>query len=170
MAQGRNRKAGRRTKAGRLSRAGIPAFDHGTEHAQVMVALYGQDGADAIGRAYRLGRLGKGSNAKAMLDTARRISNIYWRAYGMHPITCTLGDRNSGGSGLIDHDKVKRQEQWLNECLKFAQGRGPQADKAFRALVIDINPDSGPRWLDMGCTVTMRAALDVLEPLALDGY
>jgi hypothetical protein len=146
---GRKRKAGRRTSSGRLSRAGlVPLFDRGTEHAQAMQALYGTDGSDAIGRAYRAGLLGDGSEAKAMLDLARGISNTYWRAYATGTYQCPLGGRTYGSVVEIDAEKAKRRELWLNECLDTVRRMGPQADRAFRQLVVDVNPDSGPRWLD----------------------
>lgn len=173
---GRKRKAGKRTPSGQLSRA---TFDHGTERVQAMQALYGQDGADAIGRAYRSGLLGEGSEAKSLLDTARRLSNVYWRAYEVGPIGCTLGDQSGGGTGQIDHDKVKRQETWLNDSRICVRKMGDKVSRAFDQLVIDPMPDKGPPWLDRLCAAkrqgeplpvadkaTLRAALDGLETLA----
>lgn len=146
---GRKRKAGRRTNSGRLSRANAaPLFDRGTEHAQAMQALYGTDGSDAIGRAFRAGLLGEGSEAKALLDFARRISNVYWRAYATGTYQCPLGERTYGSVVEIDAEKAKRREEWLNGCLDEVRRMGPQTDRAFRQLCIDVNPDSGPGWLD----------------------
>lgn len=175
---GRKRKAGKRTKSGRLSRAAEYTFDKGTEHAQAMVALYGQDGADAIGRAYRAGFLGRGSEAKALLDTARRISGAYWIAYETGAIRCTLGGSNSGSVASIDHERVKRREEWLEGCLRFVNGMGQDVRRAFDQLVIDPNPDSGPAWLDrlllaeksrtpqpLADVAQLRRALDALDCL-----
>lgn len=175
---GRKRKAGTRTKSGQLSRAGIPSFDRGTERTQAMQALYGQDGCDAIGRAYRSGLLGEGSSAKALLDMARAISNAYWQAYATGAYRCPLGDRTFGSVVDLDHEKIKRREEWLSECLDYIRRMGPQVDKAFRQLVIDVNPDCGPSWLDRLCYAertrkdadiadsrALRAALDGLEML-----
>ena len=160
---GRKRKAGKRTDAGRLSRAGrVPLFDRGTERAQAMVALYGQDGTDAIGRAYQAGLLGEGSDAKALLDTARRIAAAYWQAYATGAYVCPLGDRTHGGSIDLDAERIKRREVWLNDCLRTVEGMGLR--RQFDQLVIDINPDHGPEWLDRAIYATRRKD----EPEALD--
>lgn len=143
---GRKRKPGPRTKTGRPTRAGIPSFDRGTERAQAMQALYGPDGSDAIGRAYRAGLLGEGTEAKALLDTARRIANAYWRAYSTGSYTCPLADRTHGAVADLDHERIKRREEWLRDCLDTVQRMGRRTQ--FDQLVIDVNPDSGPAWLD----------------------
>lgn len=176
---GRKRKAGRRTASGRPSRIGmVPTFDRGTSYTQAMQALYGQDGSDAIGRAYRSGLLGKGDEAKALLDLARGLSNAYWRAYANGTYQCALGERTYGSVVEIDAEKAWRREQWLNTCLDTVRRMGPQVDRAFRQLVIDVNPDSGPRWLDALVkarqkgeaapsheTIMLRAAINGLESL-----
>lgn len=177
---GRKPKQGKRTESGRLSRAGMPAvtFDKGTERTQAMQALYGPDGSDAIGRAYRAGLLGEGSEAKAILDTARKISNAYWVAYETGRYQNPLADRTHGSTVNLDHERIKRREIWLSECLSFVKHMGPQVRRAFDQLVIDVNPDSGPQWLehliwakrhdkpsDMRCEQALRAALDALEQL-----
>lgn len=174
---GRKRRQGSRTRTGRLSRAGVPRYDKGTEHAQAMQALYGTDGSDAIGRAYRSGLLGKGSEAKALIDTARRIANAYWRAYETGKYRCTLADREHGTIVSLDHEKVRLQEEWLRECLESVSSMGVR--RQFDQLVIDVHPDSGPAWLDRLCYAqrtkgdadiadrqALRAALDALEYLA----
>lgn len=149
--RGRKRKAGvKRLPSGRISRA-KPApvtFDKGSEHAQAMQAIYGPDGADAIGRAYRSGLLGEGSEAKAMLDTARKISNAYWQAYETGRFQCPIADRQSGTVVTIDHERELRRQQWLEEVLAFVNRMGRDVRRAFDQLVIDVNPDCGPLWLD----------------------
>lgn len=147
---GRKRKQGvKRTRSGAISRAGLaPIYDKGSERAQAMQVLYGQDGCDAIGRAYRAGFLGSGSKGKAMLDTARKIANAYWQAYETGSITCTLGDRTFGSVASLDHERIKRREQELAETLRFIDRMGRDTRRAFDQLVIDVNPDSGPAWLD----------------------
>lgn len=175
---GRKRKQGKRTKSGRLSRASAYTYDKGTERAQAMQVLYGQDGADAIGRAYRAGFLGQGSEAKALLDTARNISNAYWQAYETGAIRCTLADQSSGSVVSIDHERVKRREQWLEDSLAFVNSMGHDVRRAFDQLCIDVNPDSGPAWLDrllfadrsrkpqpIADIATLRKALDALDHL-----
>lgn len=153
---GRKRKQGARTKTGRLSRAGVPLYDKGTERVQAMQALYGPDGGDAIGRAYRSGLLGEGSEAKAMLDMARSISNAYWQAFETGAIRCTLGERTFGSVVLMDEAKAKRREEWLNYQLDTVKGMGEPIRKAFYQLAIDVNPDCGPPWLDRLCVVAQR--------------
>lgn len=174
MAKGRPRKAGARNKSGRL----VVAIDKGTEHAQAMKALYGEDGCDAIGRAYRAGLLGDGSEAKAVLDTARAIAGAYWAAYETGRYACPLGDRTHGNVAQIDSQKAKAREQWLNGCLDTANRMGRDVRRAFDQLVIDVNPDSGPRWLDelihskrakypapLAAKSQLRRALDALDAL-----
>jgi hypothetical protein len=150
---GRKRKPGKRTASGRLSREGICAYDKGTEHTQAMQSLYGPDGADAIGRAYRAGLLGdlrtEGAEAKALLDTARRISNAYWQAYSHGGYSCALGERSFGSVIVLDVERVKRREEWLNGCLDTVARLNSR--RVFDQLVIDVNPDSGPDWLDRLC-------------------
>lgn len=148
---GRKRKAGARTKSGRLSRAGICLFDRGTDHTQAMQALYGTDGCDAIGRAYRTGLLGVGNEAKAMLDMARRVSNAYWRSYSAGTYKCALGDRTGGSVVSMDSARDKRTEDWLNEQIGIVTAIGHPERRAFYQLAIDINPDCGPPWLDRIC-------------------
>lgn len=172
--RGRPRKAGARTKAGRL----IIPIDKGTEHAQAMQALYGQDGCDAIGRAYHAGLLGTGSEAKALLDTARAIANAYWQAYETGRYTCALADRTHGNVTQIDAKKAKAREEWLNGCLTHVNRMGREVRRAFDQLVIDVNPDHGPLWLDtmiyaqrqklpvpLAGKSQLRRALDALETL-----
>jgi hypothetical protein len=171
-------KPGKRTRSGRPSRAGEIRYDRGTERVQAIQALYGTDGCDAIGRAYRSGLLGEGQDAKAMLDTARRISNAYWRAYATGAYVCPLADRTHGSVVDLDHERIRRTEEWLRDSLNFVRRMGPSVDRAFRQLVIDVNPDCGPHWLDALVyaertggradpmhQTAMRAALDALEQL-----
>lgn len=174
---GRKRKQGPRTKSGQLSRAGL-SVDRGTERTQAMQALYGNDGCDAIGRAYRAGLLGEGNEAKALLDTARAISNAYWVAYEVGGFRSPLADRTFGNVTLIDQAKVKRREEWLADCLDCVRSMGQEVRRAFEQLVIDVNPDHGPAWLDEAiyaerrneripdtAAKKLREALDGLEAL-----
>lgn len=149
MAKGRPRKKGKREKSGRPSRAGVPRFDRGTERAQAMTEFYGTDGCDAIGRAYRHGLLGSGQEAKNLLDTGRKVAKAYWQAYETGKIGCTLGERTGGSVVNLDHERIKRREDWLTESLGIVSSLG--ARRVFDQLVIDINPDSGPDWLDRLC-------------------
>ena len=179
--RGRKRKAGRREPNGRLSRAKnpVPVYDKGTERTQAMQVLYGSDGCDAIGRAYRAGFLGSGSEAKAILDTARGVSNAYWQAYENGRYQCTLADRQSGSVVELDSERIRRKEEWLADTLSLVNSMGHDVRKAFDQLVIDVNPDWGPHWRDqllwadqhgkpqdIGHIATLRKALDPLSILA----
>lgn len=168
----RPRKAGKRTKSGRLSR-GPSNFDKGTERAQAMIALYGPDGCDAIGRAYQAGLLGQGNDAKALLDMARKVSRLYWRAYETGAVKSCIADSNFGAIVDIDHARVKQQEEWLSESLKLVNSMGRNVRRSFDQLVVDVNPDHGPPWVDALLSrkatdmdkARLREALDGLEAL-----
>ncbi len=168
----RPKKAGKRTKSGRLSR-GPSNFDKGTERAQAMIALYGPDGCDAIGRAYQAGLLGQGNDAKALLDMARKVSRLYWRAYETGAVKSCIADSNFGAIVDIDHARVKQQEEWLSESLRIVNSMGRHVRRSFDQLVVDVNPDSGPSWVDALLSrkatdndrAKLREALDGLEAL-----
>lgn len=145
MARGRKRKAAPRTPSGQLSRASIGP-DRGNTQAQAKHDRYGQDGVDAIGRAYCSGLLGEGNEAKALLDTARNIANVYWQTYATGAYSCPLALKTHGPSVEVEHERIYRRQQWLNECLSQVGRMGYR--KPFFALVIDVNPDQGPQFLD----------------------
>jgi hypothetical protein len=149
MAKGRKRKPGKRTKSGQLSRAGVATarIDRGSERAQAMRELYGDNCSDAIGRAFERGLLGSGTEAKSMLDTARAIHRAYWAWYANGPVRCALADR-SGAAVQNDVERERRQEAWLNDMLRIAGRGGHSVRVLFDQLVVDINPDCGPLWLD----------------------
>ena len=144
----RKRKTGKRTDSGRLSRAITATHDKGTDRTAAKFNKYGTDGADPIGRAYVTGLLGTGQDAKALLDTARSIFRAYWAWYEVGPINCTLADRKSGAWIDNDSDREARQEEWLDRMLKMAGKQGFNRRTWFDELVIDIQPDVGPVWLD----------------------
>jgi hypothetical protein len=146
-----------------------------------MQELYGTDGCDAIGRAFRAGLLGGGQDGKAMLDTGRRLHNAYWQAFATGRYQCPLGDRTHGSVVDLDHERIKRRELWLSGCLDDVRRMGPFVDRSFRRLCLDVHPDSGPDFLDRLCWAArqkidvpsydpdakaLRAALDALEQLA----
>jgi hypothetical protein len=142
--RGRPRKNGRREPNGRLARA-EPSIIRGNERAQARLALYGQDGIDAIGRAYTRGLLG--SEAKQLLDTARAIARAYWAWYEIGPYACPLGNR-TGSSIHRDEEREQRQEEWLRSQLAIRDRFGFDKRRLFDQLVINVNPDEGPAWLD----------------------
>lgn len=145
--RGRKRKTGARTDSGRLSRA-APRHDRGNARAERMQELYGTNGSDAIGRAFGRGLLGTDADAKAMLDTARSIHRAYWSHYAVGTPRCTLADRNSGAGRPDNPERDRAIEHALNAKLALAGRPGSNERSAFDQLVIDINPDSGPTWLD----------------------
>jgi len=179
MARGRKRKQGKREPNGRLSRKGQARiqFDHGTERAQVKFNQFGTDGADAIGRAYQAGLLGE--NADMLRDTARKIARAYWPMLEVGSYRCTLNNSFGGSSDDEDDGRGKRREDWLTSVLRRADALGRKGRRAFDELVIDIQPDSGPVWLDrvinaqkrraevpLNDAAQLRMAIEVLEAVA----
>lgn len=142
--RGRPRRQGPRERNGRVSRT-TPAFDRGNDRAQARLALYGQDGSDAIGRAYARGLLGP--DAKQLLDTARAIARAYWAWYEVGPYTCPLGNR-TGAAIPDDSEREARQEEWLRAMLRIRDRHPHPQRRLFDQLVVDVNPDNGPAWLD----------------------
>ena len=122
--RGRKRKQGARTKSGRLSRAQAHTYDHGTDKAKAKQEQFGNDGSDAIGRAYRTGLLGDGADAKAMLDTARKIATRYKAFYQVGPITCPTADKSTGSGVAISNQETIKRKEWLDQCLDAANGYG----------------------------------------------
>lgn len=47
-----------------------------------------------------------------------------------------------------DVERERRQEAWLNDMLRIAGRGGHPVRVLFDELVVDINPDFGPLWLD----------------------
>lgn len=145
MGRGRKRKSGPRDGRNRL----IPEarIVRGNDRAVLMQELYGTNGSDAIGRAFERGLFGSGQDAKAMLDTARAIHRAYWSWYANGPTRCALADRN-GATIAEDSIREERQERWLHDMLRIAGRGGYPARTLFDQLVVDVNPDHGPAWLD----------------------
>ena len=154
--RGRKRKQGARTKSGRLSRAQAHTYDHGTDKAKAKQEQFGNDGYDAIGRAYRTGLLGDGADAKAMLDTARKIATRYKAFYQVGPITCPIADKSTGSGVAISNQETIKRKEWLDECLTTANRFGRAYRDSFDALVINEHPDSGPEWLDRRIEATRK--------------
>lgn len=138
---GRKRKAGKRTPSGQLSRAGR-LYDKGTERAEWKQSIYGADGSDALGRAYVMGLLGP--EGSTLLATGRAIARAYWPIFGVGQMKCTLGNNGGGSEGEGNLD----QERWLLAQLDAVAGMGIEYRRAFDNLVIDVNADEGPPWLD----------------------
>lgn len=151
MKAGRKRKIGPREPSGRPQRAPLANFDRGTDFSRAKRDRYSTDGVDAIGRAYRMGLLGE--HADALLDTARRIARAYWPMMGQGLERSCLGDHTGGGMDdwLLDRDERQRKidrEKRLTDTIRAVDRMGHAYRRAFDQLVIDINPDFGPKWLD----------------------
>ena len=150
MARGRPRKSGKRTKSGRLITP--QTRDYGTEAAQMRRDIFGENGCDAIGRAYTIGALGQGHIATDRLRIARQIFAWYWPSVGMPGYTCALNQEPRGHSPEITPEQHREQlerERRMNARLAEARKCGHEAYRAFDQLVIDVNPDCGPDWLDL---------------------
>lgn len=147
--RGRKRKPGVRTKSGRLSRAAV-TFDKGTTATQAKQARFGTQGCDAIGRAYMAGLLGPrdSQEARAILDTARRIALVYRRAYEHARYQPAIADKTGGSVVSLDHERIRRQEEDLRDTLRFVASMGRNVRLAFDSLVLDEHPDAGPAMLD----------------------
>lgn len=112
---------------------------------KVRTKLIETETCDAIGRAWTAGLLGDEPRATELRDMARKIAAAYWVAFGfMTPDSLARFQPSQPGSP-VDDERAQRRENWLNGILD----RIPRAERAaFDALVIDINPDAGPAWLD----------------------
>jgi hypothetical protein len=135
MAKGAKR--AKKRKVGEVRR------DAGTEAAQRKRELFGTDGSDAIGRAYRSGLLGE--DGQTLLQTARSINRAYWAAYGQYSFTCALGSRTGAAN---DDDNSLARERWLNATIREIDAMGRAHRKAFDELCLDFHPDHGPDWID----------------------
>lgn len=147
--RGRPRKAGKRTTGNRPSRAGIePNIVKPNLVTAAKVEMFGNHGADAIGRAYAAGLLGEGSDAKRLLDIGRRMHVAYWcELPGGYRCALDVRLPSSGEESADRAAYVKRQNAWLNERLDVLK-RMHDHRRAFDGLCIDPHPDDGPQWLD----------------------
>lgn len=159
---GRKKKAGARTASGALQR--VPKWDYGCDGVQRRRALYaretiapGSDGTkqvkvdagqtfDALGRAWSAGLLG--ARADELRDGGRIIAGQYWRAYGFVTPDSLARFQPSAAVGLVDDHRARIIEAALNDALDTVAKRGRDVRRAFDQLVIDLNPDAGPAWLD----------------------
>lgn len=182
--RGRKRRNAARTPSGQISRAKPfriePRIDKGTDRAQAVQALYGNNGTDAIGRAYEAGFLGQGNEAKALLDKARSVFTAYWSAYGVGQIRkSSTADNDNGSTAVPDHERIRQREEGLREDLHKVNRMGPAYRRAFDQLCIDMNPDEGPVWLDqllwadkhgkpqdVGHLRTLRMAIEALANIS----
>lgn len=106
------------------------------------------DTCDALGRAYIAGLLGAGEKAERMLQAGRTIAAQYWRVYGFTTADSLARFQPQQPAMPIDPEKEKIREDALNDALGLVRSRGRSVARAFEMLVLDINPDQGPPWLD----------------------
>lgn len=106
------------------------------------------DTCDALGRAYNAGLLGTGQRAQDLLSAGRKIASQYWRVYGFSTPDSLARFQPQRPSARLDPDKEKIIEDALNDGLDLVRARGRDVRRAFEQLVIDLNPDCGPAWLD----------------------
>lgn len=145
---GRKRKEGRRDAKGKLRPIIMP--DRGNDRTAAKFAAYGSDGADAIGRAYRSGLLGREEVGKPLLDAARKFKQAHRRSgVVVGDVQCPL-NQDRGGVMYVDHDpeSSRRREQRMFDSLWSAGSRASLSSNAFYGLVVSDHPDSGPGWLD----------------------
>lgn len=111
--RGRPRSSGKRSKTGRL----LEQFIKGNPVAEERKAAFGTNGWDAIGRAYAVGLLGEGNEAKARLDAARAYASAYHAVWG-RPYRCALDTSPRGGTDGETPEAIERmiaRRLWVNE-------------------------------------------------------
>jgi hypothetical protein len=113
----------------------------GNDRAEARKLLYGEDGVDAIGRAWRTGLLGEPAEARELVMAARTMARRYRIMFEHAKIRCALNQ--SVGGGEESEGEVKRQRQMIRRLLVLEQ-----RPASFDELVLNQHPDSGPAWLD----------------------
>jgi hypothetical protein len=146
--KGRPRKAGDRNKSGRLKALEMVKC---SAQAKRRKDLYGQDGWDALGRAYVMGLLGEGEEAKDRLKAGRRYASLYRRFYA-RGYRCALND-SPRGSDLIETTPEMiafavqdRADLDRDTAIVVALGVSPYFDQLVDQH--NLHSDMGPSWLD----------------------
>ena len=103
---------------------------------------------DALGRAFCAGLLGEGDRAERLLTAGRKVAAQYWRVYGFPTSDSLAKLQPQNPFAASDPALEKIREDALNVALALVGARGRDVRRAFDHLVIDINPDAGPAWLD----------------------
>lgn len=108
------------------------------------------DYADAIGRAHIAGLLGSGDRAKDLVVAARKIAWQYWRVFRPEFGTPDSLARfqPQAPTGRPDPERERILEDAMNDSLDSIGKAGRNVRTAFDQLVIDMNPDHGPAFLD----------------------
>ncbi|HEX7854461.1 MAG TPA: hypothetical protein VF503_12270 [Sphingobium sp.] len=119
-----------------------------------------EDCCDALGRAHLSGLIlahvvanlpdqaDPAAAAKEMLRVGRDVAWKYWRIYGFHTANALARFQPEGPSRRLDPLEEKALEDRLNNALDRVGRMGHQTRRDFDGLVIDLNPDHGPQWLD----------------------
>lgn len=144
---GRKRKQGARTKTGRLSRAGAERFDRGSDWVQSMRDKFGEYYNSALGRAFAVGLLGEGNEAKDRLDKARKFVALYGAVIGKDRYRCALDTSPRGGVlAHIANERDVDDQEWLIVNAKRIDDSGCRP--FFDQLTSSLFTDTGPPWLD----------------------
>lgn len=128
----------------------VPANDDGKDE----VEQFYTDTCDALGRAYCAGLLGSGERAKDLLVAGRKIARQYWIVYADGTVSSNALARFFPVEPRKPMSEEERdqadsiREQALTDALKLVRARGHDVRRYFDQLVIDVNPDHGPAWLD----------------------
>jgi hypothetical protein len=143
---------GARSASGRKRDRSIPRLGpcEGIERRrrECGVADNDTDTIDAIGRAYVAGLLGTGEHAKDLLIAGRRLAAQYWRVYGFPTPDSLARFQPQQPSGPMDPVAERIREQVLTQALASVTAKGHHVRRAFDALVIDLQFDCGPAFLD----------------------
>lgn len=170
--KGRPRKQGERFKSGKLR----PLFDKGTDRVQALQDRFSTHYTTALGRAFKAGLLGEGTEGKARLDAGNRFSSLYSAMIERGRYSCPLGKetRSTGFSAQIsDMSRDQEKQDWLFEAMAVLDKAGlrPWLDQ----LILDAYHDKDPPWLarllkggdhpaDVMVMQAAIQALDVISP------
>jgi hypothetical protein len=130
---------------------GLPAKHTGEVSARDRKEREGKqetDTCDALGRAFCAGLLGNGRRAQDLLLAGRKVAAQYWRAYGFLTPDSLARFQPQGPVAAPDPERDRIREDALNDALGMVRARGHLVRRSFDQLVIDLNPDHGPAWLD----------------------
>lgn len=141
--KGRPSKPGARKNGRRIP--DVAVFDKGTDQAKLRRELYHGNGYDPIGRAYAVGLLGDGDEAKDRLTMGRRYAQAYHAEYAVTRYRCPIGDNVRG----IDHgdNRTNERREWVDQqtARMVATGCLPYADQLLDPM--NAFADQNPAWL-----------------------
>lgn len=161
------RKTGPRYRNGR--RKWQPSYDKGTDAMQAKQRRFGAYGTTGLGRAYSIGLLGNGDEAKARIDAGEQFARLR-RAYMPHSkLTANLSDTPRGEPEPHDESDQRRHARLIRMAKAMdATGGRPYLDSMLQ------EGDSGPPWLDRLIDggknefdqANLKAALKALDAIA----